>query len=61
MYKYFFTRSEIMKEKYIPADLEIILFGICDVITTSGPLPDIEDDTMGGSGIGGGYNPDGWN
>ena len=49
-----------MKEKYIPADLEIILFGICDVITASGPFPDIEDETTGGSGIGGGYNPDGW-
>ena len=50
-----------MKEKYIPADIEIILFGISDVITLSAPdFPDIEDDTTGGNGIGGGYNPDGW-
>ena len=50
-----------MKEKYIPAELEIILFGLCDVITLSAPaLPDIEDETSDGNGIGGGYNPGGW-
>lgn len=50
-----------MKEKYIPAELEIILFGLCDVITLSGTFPpDIEEDDEAGNGIGGGYNPDGW-
>ena len=56
------TRSENMKEKYTPAELEVILFGLCDVITTSGSIipPDDEDENAGGSGIGGGYNPGGW-
>ncbi len=50
-----------MKEKYTPAELEIILFGLCDVITMSGsPLPDDEEENAGGDGIGGGYNPGGW-
>ena len=50
-----------MKEKYIPADIEIILFGNNDVITMSGTTPGVgEDGTSNGSGIGGGYNPDGW-
>lgn len=54
-------RSENMKEKYIPAELEIILFGLCDVITLSAPvIPDDEEENNGGSGIGGGYNPGGW-
>ncbi len=51
-----------MKEKYTPAELEVILFGLCDVITLSGtdfPTDD-EDEITGGSGIGGGYNPGGW-
>lgn len=52
-----------MKEKYTPAELEVILFGLCDVITSSGipsyPSED-EDENTGGSGIGGGYNPGGW-
>ena len=51
-----------MKEKYIPAELDVILFELCDVITLSGnPVPpDEEDDMTGGNGIGGGYNPGGW-
>ena len=51
-----------MKEKYTPAELEVILFGLCDVITSSGSIipPDDEDENAGGSGIGGGYNPGGW-
>ena len=53
-----------MKKKYLPAELEIILFNQ-DVITTSlggGNEPGIDDGTEnnGGSGIGGGYNPGGW-
>ena len=51
-----------MKKKYLPAELEIILFNQ-DVITTSIP-EDPEDpanpENGGGSGIGGGYNPGGW-
>lgn len=47
-----------MKKQYEHAELEIIIFNVCDIITTSNPL--IESDGDSGSGIGGGYNPDGW-
>jgi len=59
---YIFKRSGIMKKKkYDPAELEIIWFKMQDIITASdgGSVPD-DDDENGGSGIGGGYNPDGW-
>lgn len=46
-----------MKEKYIPAELEVILFDMHDVITASGQRP---EQNQGGTGIGGGYNPGGW-
>ena len=41
-----------MKKKYEPAELEIVWFDSCDVITTSEVFTD--------DSIGGGYNPDGW-
>lgn len=44
-----------MKKLYEPASLLILVFDNRDVITTSGP-----SDEFGGSGIGGGYNPEGW-
>ncbi|MBQ4511337.1 MAG: hypothetical protein II984_11480 [Clostridia bacterium] len=61
-----------MKKKYTPAELEIIMASICDVITTSAVVPpDPEEPGEGGgtgesgtgssgSGTGGTYNPDGW-
>ena len=55
-------RSEDMKEKYIPAELDIIVFGRCDIITMSNNTtpPAGGDNASGGTGIGGGYNPGGW-
>lgn len=47
-----------MKKKYEPAELEIVWFNVCDVITASVPTP-LPDDEDEGS-IGGGYNPGGW-
>ena len=47
-----------MKEKYVPATLEVIKFDIRDVITSSNPQH--PTDNNGGNGIGGGYNPGGW-
>ena len=55
-----------MKKKYMPAELEFVLFGSLDVIATSGGTvqppeqenPDEENKT--GSGVGNDYNQDGW-
>ena len=47
-----------MKKQYEPAKLEIIIFDVCDVIRTSNPP--VDNNNNGGSGIGGGYNPGGW-
>ena len=51
-----------MKKKYIPAELDIIVFGRCDIITMSNNTtpPAGGDNASGGTGIGGGYNPGGW-
>lgn len=48
-----------MKKKYDPAELEIILFGMSDVITASTGLPDMDDEDTPPVG-GGGYESDGW-
>ena len=42
-----------MKEKYVSAQFEVILFGNCDVITASGPSNDPIDGTgpIGGNGM----------
>ena len=50
-----------MKKKYESAEIKLILFGLCDVITLSVPnYPDKDEDGNAGGGIGGGYNPNGW-
>ena len=62
-----------MKKKYVPAELEIVMAEICDVITTSIIQPEPENPGQGGeggetgggtggtgSGIGGGWNDAGW-
>ena len=46
-----------MKKEYYPAELEIILFGVNDVITASSGFPDDDQDSPVG---GGGYDPGGW-
>jgi hypothetical protein len=54
-----------MKRKYDPAELEIIVFGACDIITTSdggaagGDWDESGEETDKGV-FGGGYNPNGW-
>ena len=49
---------KVMKERYESAEIELILVGGCDVITSSlgedGPITD------GGPIGGGGYDPDAW-
>lgn len=62
--------EEHMKKKYVPAELEILLTEVCDVITSSLVQPEPEDPEQGGetgggtggtgSGIGGGWNDAGW-
>ena len=48
-----------MKKKYTPAELEIIMASVCDVITTSvTEAPD--EGGNGGTGEGGGWNEEGW-
>ena len=47
-----------MKEKYVPAALEVIRLDIYDVITSSNPQHPTEQ--KGGNGVGGSYNPNGW-
>ena len=48
-----------MKRKYDPAELEIIFFGMNDVITSSPGFP-APDDEEGGAIGGSGYDPNGW-
>ena len=54
-----------MKRKYDPAELEIIVFDACDVITTSGGgaagAPDDGGNVGNNQGVfGGSYDPNGW-
>ena len=58
-----------MKKRYIPAEIEKLIFSTCDLIALSPELPENPEgggtggETPGenpGSGVGGGYNPGGW-
>ena len=60
-----------MKKKYTPAEIEMILVGTCDVITTSLIEPPEQEEPgegggdaggtgSSGSGIGGNWNQAGW-
>ena len=45
-------------KKYEPSKIEILYLEVYDIITSS--APDHSNDDEYHSGIGGGYNPDGW-
>ena len=48
-----------MKERYVEAEIKLILLDFCDIITTSDPNGDgpiIVEGPIGG----GGYDPNGW-
>lgn len=50
-----------MKKKYVPAELEIVMAEICDVITSSMILPEPEGPEIPTPDVdGGGHNQDGW-
>ena len=53
-----------MKRKYDPAELEIIVFSACDIITASaegGGSGDGGNDKENNKGVfNGGYDPNGW-
>lgn len=58
-----------MMKKYIPAEIEMILAGTCDVIAMSLEIPENPEgggeggdatNTPGNNGIGEGNNPNGW-
>ena len=62
--------EEAMMKKYIPAEIEMILAGTCDVIAMSLEIPENPEGggtggetpggSTGGSGVGNNYNQDGW-